>query len=96
MCALARGFLQKQDFTERNLHQSGLKLLRKKMHHVGSADKANCTHIEPISSQKNCPLCMALDVRQSTPLREILLLRTRWSSLSGKGAVFHASANSSP
>jgi hypothetical protein len=42
--ALARDFLQEQDFTERNLRQRGSKQLRKKMRHVGSADQANCTH----------------------------------------------------
>jgi hypothetical protein len=33
-------------------------------------------HIEPISSPWNCPLCVALEVRRSIPLCEILLLRT--------------------
>jgi hypothetical protein len=44
MCALARDFLQKEDFTGRNLRQRGSKQLRKKMRHAGSADQANCTH----------------------------------------------------
>jgi hypothetical protein len=49
----------------------------KKMRHVGSADQPNCTHtVESVSSPWNCPLCVALEVRRSIPLREILLLRT--------------------
>jgi hypothetical protein len=44
VCALARDFLQEQDFTKRNLHQRGSKQLRKNMRHVGSADQANYTH----------------------------------------------------
>jgi hypothetical protein len=44
MCVLVRDFLQEKDFMERNLRQRGSKQLRKKMHHVGSADQANSTH----------------------------------------------------
>jgi hypothetical protein len=67
------GFPPGAGFHERNLRQRGSKQLRKKMRHVGSADQANCTtYFLPV----NCPLCVALEVRRSTPLREILLLRT--------------------
>jgi hypothetical protein len=45
MCALARDFLQEEDFTGRNLRQRGSKQLRKEMRHAGSADQPNCTHI---------------------------------------------------
>jgi hypothetical protein len=44
MCALPQDFLQEQDFNERNSRQRGLKQLRKKICHVGSADQSNCTH----------------------------------------------------
>jgi hypothetical protein len=71
------GFLQEQDFMERNLRQRGSKQLRKKMRHVGSADQANCTHRTCILPVKLSSLRGAIEVRRSIPLREILLLRTR-------------------